>query len=122
MLDARTLFSRPPADDAERETWKVKPRLAVVPKAFSSTPIVRFIGRTDEAETVAGWQSWLPIIAGWVGEGRTPLVFVHTPDNVAALGLARQLHAEVRALAPSIAGLPTPAASQHLPSQGSLFD
>lgn len=106
ILDSRPLFSKPPTDDAERDGWGKKPRLPVIPTALTSTPIVRLIGRTDVLETVAGWQPWLPVLAQWIGEGRSPIVTVHTPDNSCALPLARQLHGDLRAAGCVIDDLP----------------
>ena len=51
----------------------------------------------------------MPVVAGWLDERRRPTVFVHTPDNDEALGLARRFHDEVRAAATvAVAPLPTP--------------
>jgi hypothetical protein len=48
-------------------------------------------------------------VAGWLAEGRSPTVFIHTPDNDEALRLARQFHDEVRAECKvDVAPLPEP--------------
>jgi uncharacterized protein YecE (DUF72 family) len=107
-LDSTTLFSAPPTSDAERETWRRKPRLPVHHEALSDRPIVRIIGRDDPAATIAGWRAWIPVVTRWLGEGRVPTVFVHTPDNVDALVLARMFHDHVRAVVPELDPLPTP--------------
>jgi uncharacterized protein YecE (DUF72 family) len=57
---------------------------------LTSYPVVRYIGRDDAARTAAGWQHWLDAVADWLREGRSPTVFIHTPDNVGALELARR--------------------------------
>jgi uncharacterized protein YecE (DUF72 family) len=119
VLDASTLFASPPTSEAERETWARKPRLPVHREAVSDRPVVRFIGRDDPAATVEGWQSWISTVAAWLGEGRTPTVFVHTPDNVDAILLARLFHDQVRAVVPELAPLPVPAPP--LGTQASLF-
>jgi uncharacterized protein YecE (DUF72 family) len=108
-LDSTTVFAHPPTSDMERETWQRKPRLPVHREALSDRPIVRIIGRDDPHATVGGWQPWLPVVARWLHEGRTPTVFVHTPDNVDALVLARLFHEQVRVLAPDVEALPVPA-------------
>lgn len=108
VFDTTTLFARPPVTTMEREGWTNKPRIPRRTDALSDHPIVRYIGRDDVDATVAGWQPWLPVVAGWLKEGRTPTVFIHTPDNVDALGLARQFHAVVRALVPDLEALPDP--------------
>ena len=85
-FDTTALFDGSPASAAEREAWTKKPRLPRRTRALTSHPVVRYIGRDDPARTVAGWQPWLDVVAGWLREGRSPTVFIHTPDNVDALG------------------------------------
>jgi uncharacterized protein YecE (DUF72 family) len=110
-FDTTTLFSAPPTSDAERDGWDKKPRLPRRTEALTDQPIVRYVGRDDVDATVGGWQLWVPILADWVREGRTPTFFLHTPDNDESLGLTRQLHNQVRALVPELAPLPTPMAT-----------
>lgn len=118
VFDTTTLFASPPASVAEQDAWGKKPRLPWRVEALSSAPVVRYLGRDDPEATVAGWQRWIPIVARWLTEGRTPTFFVHTPDNVDALPLARRFHAEVAALVPDLEPLPEP----HLPeSEPTLF-
>jgi uncharacterized protein YecE (DUF72 family) len=107
-FDTTTLFGSPPTSDAEREAWTKKPRLPLRPRALTAQPVVRYIGRDDTARTVAGWQHWLDPVADWLREGRSPTVFIHTPDNVDALELARRFHADVRTRVPEIEPLPEP--------------
>jgi uncharacterized protein YecE (DUF72 family) len=107
-FDTSVLFDGPPVSAAEREAWTKKPRLPRRTRALTSHPVVRYIGRDDPARTVAGWQPWLEVVAGWLREGRSPTVFVHTPDNVEAPELARRFHEQARALVPEVAPLPEP--------------
>lgn len=110
-FDTTTLFARPPTSDAERDGWTKKPRLPRRVVALGDRPVVRYLGRDDVEETIAGWQPWVPVVAGWLEEGRSPTVFVHTPDNVDALALARRFHDEVRAAATvAVDPLPEPMA------------
>jgi uncharacterized protein YecE (DUF72 family) len=46
----------------------------------------------------------------WLREGRSPTVFIHTPDNVDALKLARRFHDDVRTRLPVLEALPQPIA------------
>jgi uncharacterized protein YecE (DUF72 family) len=110
-FDTTALFASPPVSAAEREAWNKKPRLPRRPLALTAHPVVRYIGRDDATRTVAGWQPWLGTVAGWLREGRSPTVFIHTPDNVDALGLARRFHDEVRARVPGLEPLPEPVPS-----------
>jgi uncharacterized protein YecE (DUF72 family) len=107
-FDTTVLFESPPTSDGEREAWGKKPRLPRRSRALTSHPIVRYIGRDDVARTVAGWQPWLDTVAGWLREGRSPTVFIHTPDNVDSLELARRFHDDVRARVPEVEPLPEP--------------
>jgi uncharacterized protein YecE (DUF72 family) len=107
-FDTTVLFGSAPVSDAEREAWRNKPRVPRRSRALTSHPIVRYLGRDDPARTVAGWQPWLDTVAGWLREGRSPTVFIHTPDNVDALDLARRFHIAVRARVPEVEPLPEP--------------
>ena len=107
-FDTTVLFDSPPTSGAEREAWTKKPRMPRRSRALTASPVVRYLGRDDVARTVAGWQPWLDTVTGWLREGRSPTVFIHTPDNVDALELARRFHDEVRARVPSVEPLPEP--------------
>jgi uncharacterized protein YecE (DUF72 family) len=107
-FDTTVLFGRPPTSDAEREAWMKKPRLPLRQRALTAQPVVRYIGRDDTARTIAGWQHWIDPVASWLREGRSPTVFIHTPDNVDALELARRFHDDVRARVPEIEPLSEP--------------
>ncbi|MFF5296262.1 DUF72 domain-containing protein [Paractinoplanes globisporus] len=116
-FDTTAFFASPPASDAEREAWTKKPRMPLRTEALTARPIIRYLGRDDTAATVAGWQRWIPVVAQWLREGRSPTVFLHTPDNADAPGLARRFHDEVRAVVPSLSPLPSPAP----PASDTLF-
>ncbi len=107
-FDTTVLFGSPPVSDAEREAWKKKPRLPRRSRALTSHPVVRYIGRDNAALTITGWQPWLDTVAAWLREGRSPTVFIHTPDNVDALELARRFHDEARTRVPEVEPLPDP--------------
>ncbi|TDB79188.1 DUF72 domain-containing protein [Micromonospora sp. KC721] len=107
-FDTTAFFRRPPTSDAERDAWTKKPRLPLRTHALTDRPIVRYLGRDDTAATVEGWRHWVDVIAGWLREGRSPTMFVHTPDNADAPALARRFHDQVRARVPGLAALPQP--------------
>ena len=107
-MDTTVLYATPPQTDAEHEAWTKKPRLPRRSRALTAHPVVRYIGRDDSARTAEGWQPWLDTVAEWLREGRSPTVFVHTPDNIDALELARRFHDEVRARVPEVEPLAEP--------------
>ncbi len=107
-FDTTTFFRSPPTSDAERDAWGKKPRMPLRMEALTDRPIVRYLGRDDPALTVAGWQRWVDVVADWLRDGRSPTVFLHTPDNADAPALARRFHDEVRRKVPELGRLPEP--------------
>ena len=108
IIDTRAVLAGPRHTAAEREAHERKPRLAVRPVAIGRTPVVRFIGQTDLEANPRWWAKWVPKVAQWLDEGRSPIVFLHTPDNLVAPELARRFHAEVASLHEGLAPLPAP--------------
>ena len=108
-FDTNVFFRDAPTSDAERDAWNKKPRMPRRSVALTDRPIVRYLGRDTQAETVKGWQHWADVTAEWLREGRSPTVFIHTPDNADAPGLARRFHDDVRNRVPELEPLPEPA-------------
>jgi uncharacterized protein YecE (DUF72 family) len=113
-FDTTAFFRSPPTSDAERDAWMKKPRMPLRSRALTDRPIVRYLGRDDTAITVEGWQHWIDVVTGWLREGRSPTVFIHTPDNAEAPVLARRFHDDVRARVPELAPLPEPIPAEPL--------
>lgn len=108
VFDTTTMFAAPPTSEAERVAWENKPRVRRRTRCLTDRPVLRYLGRDDLDATVAGWQRWLPRLAQWLEEGRSPTVFVHTPGNEVVPALARLLHEQVAALVPGLTPLPDP--------------
>jgi len=113
-FDTTEFFRSPPTSAAERDAWAKKPRVPPRSVALTDAPIVRYLGRDETARTVEGWQRWVETTAAWLREGRTPTVFIHTPDNAYAPELARRFHDEVRAQVPDLDPLPQPIRAEPL--------
>ena len=107
-FDTTDLFATPPTSAAEREAWEKKPRLPRRSRALTAHPVVRYIGRDHAQPSAEGWHHWTRTVADWLQEGRSPTVFIHTPDNNEALTLARRFHDDVRSLTPELEQLPDP--------------
>jgi uncharacterized protein YecE (DUF72 family) len=107
-FDTTAFFQSRPASDAERDAWAKKPRVPVRSVALTDRPIVRYLGRDAISDTVEGWQHWIDAAVDWLREGRSPTIFIHTPDNADAPMLARRFHDEVRARLPELEALPEP--------------
>ena len=113
-FDTTTLFDGMPTSAAEREAWAKKPRVPRRMRALTEYPIVRYHGRDDQAHTVKGWQPWVGKTAEWLRGGRSPTVFIHTPDNASSLHLARRFHEAVCDEVPELARLPEVAQTEPL--------
>jgi uncharacterized protein YecE (DUF72 family) len=113
-FDTTVLFENPPASEAEREGQAKKPRAPRRTRALTGHPVVRYIGRDDPARTAEGWEPWADQAAVWLREGRSPTVFIHTPDNDRAMELARKFHSDVRTRVPGTSPLPDPVSGDPL--------
>ena len=118
VLDSRAVFAGPCVTAAEQDVFANKPRVPARAVALGSSPIVRFIGQTDPDANPEFWQPWVDTVERWLLDGRSPYVFIHTPDNADALVLTHRFYAEVRSRLPELKAL-TPLAE---PAEQSLFD
>ena len=107
-FDTTAFFQTPPTSDAERETWMKKPRMPRRSVALTAHPIIRYLGRDSASSTIEGWRPWIDTVIEWLREGRTPTMFIHTPNNADAPMLARRFHEDVRARLPELEPLPEP--------------
>ena len=105
-LDSRALFSCDSGDPAVLHAQSKKPRVPPRPAAFTQCPQVRFIGRPELEGNDPYLVPWVEKVAGWIEEGRTPYVFLHTPDNHRAPELARRFHLQLSERLPGLPALP----------------
>lgn len=71
-----------------------KPRLPVIARTTANSPMIRCVPEnTLDADIV---EPWAAQIATWIGEGKTPYFFMHSPDDVLAPEHAYKFHALVR--------------------------
>ena len=108
MLDTRPLYAASPRTDAAIEEQRTKPKPPVVTDVMGDEPIVRVIGCDVPETTYAALSRWAPPVAEWLGERRTPFVFVHQPENLDSQNFARRLDAAVAEHVPGLSPLPTP--------------
>lgn len=105
-LDPRALFSCRSNDPAVLHAQSKKPRVPPRPAAFSQSPQVRFIGHPVLAANEPFLVPWLDKVAGWIEEGRTPYIFLHTSDNYLAPALAQRFHQGLMERLPGLPALP----------------
>jgi uncharacterized protein YecE (DUF72 family) len=106
VLDTRPLRLGPATTPAGAEEQRTKPDLPVVLDHVGDDPVVRVVHGDDD--TVDGLARWVPVITGWLGDGRRPYVFVHQPDNRSSPTAARRFHRAVAEAIPGLAPLPDP--------------
>ncbi|WP_072451359.1 MULTISPECIES: DUF72 domain-containing protein [unclassified Pseudomonas] len=115
-LDPRALFSCTSTAPAVLHAQSKKPKVPPRPAAFTQFPQVRFIGHPELEANDPFLEPWIDKVAGWIEEGRTPYVFLHTSDNRLAAELARRFHARLMQRLPGLPALPElyrePAAEQ----------
>lgn len=104
-LDPRALFSGDPREPSIRHAQAKKPRVPPRPAAFTACPQVRFIGHPHLETNDAFLLPWLDKVAGWIEEGRTPYVFLHTADNRLAAALAQRFHQQLSLRLPGLPSL-----------------
>ncbi|HEY0286005.1 MAG TPA: DUF72 domain-containing protein [Pseudomonas sp.] len=105
-LDSRPLFSCISTDPAVLHAQSKKPKVPPRPAALTQFPQVRFIGRPELEANDPYVEQWAKKVAHWIEEGRTPYVFLHTPDNIQAPDLARRFHRQLMKLLPELPALP----------------
>lgn len=105
-LDPRALFSSTSTAPAVLHAQAKKPKVPPRPAAFTQFPQVRFIGRPELEANDPYLVPWIEKVAGWIEEGRTPYVFLHTPDNHLAPELARRFHQQLSERLPGLPALP----------------
>lgn len=101
-LDPRALFSCVSTDPAVLHAQAKKPKVPTRPAALTPFPQVRFIGHPVLEANHPFLVPWVEKVAGWIEEGRTPSVFLHTPDNIQAPELARYFHGQLMARLPGM--------------------
>ncbi|OEC37379.1 Uncharacterized conserved protein YecE, DUF72 family [Pseudomonas cuatrocienegasensis] len=114
-LDSRALFSCQSSAPAVLHAQAKKPRLPIRPTAFSQAPQVRFIGGPDLEANQTFLEPWVDKVAGWIEQGLTPYVFLHTPDNQLAAAQALRFHASLGTRLPGLPALPEPTAQVATP-------
>ena len=124
MFDSRGLFDSAARDPATLHAQSRKPRLPVHAVALEQYPTVRFIGGLDNQQSLRWLEPWVGKCAQWLSEGRSPMLFMHTPDNRLAPELARLFHARLQQRMPDLpamAAWPGERQQQDSPQQGGLF-
>lgn len=106
IFDSRALFCAAPTDSHEEEAQRRKPNSPLRQTVTGQRPLIRFVSRNNLAESRPWLSEWVPLVARWIAEGRTPYMFVHTPDDLYAPEFARAFHQELMTHIPDLPPLP----------------
>jgi uncharacterized protein YecE (DUF72 family) len=106
LFDSRPLYSKPPTDEPERISQSRKPKTPIRRTVTGNSPFLRLVGRNTVMEATQWIREWTPYFAQWIGDGMTPFVFTHTPNDRYAPDLARLLVRELQAEDPLTQELP----------------
>ena len=124
MFDSRALFASRDQHPATLDAQQRKPRLPVHAVALAQQPTVRFIAGLDNQQGLEWLEPWLGKCVQWLDEGRSPIVFMHTPDNRLAPELARRFHARLAQRLTALPPMPVwpgELERQQAPQQAGLF-
>ncbi|WP_428241617.1 DUF72 domain-containing protein [Gynuella sp.] len=95
IMDSRPVFAAPPDTPAIIDAQKKKPRVPVHAIATAKYPVIRFIGHPTLDANNDFFHSWIGKICQWITDGCRPYLFIHTPDNIEAPTLARELYRQL---------------------------
>ncbi len=101
-VDSTGLFASQAKDTSTLDAQQNMPQLPVEKTATASNPIVRFIGQMDLRASEMFLHAWVSTVADWLREGKSPYVYIHTPNNAQAHRLAERFHCLLREQLPSL--------------------
>jgi uncharacterized protein YecE (DUF72 family) len=95
MMDSRGLHAGNSL--AQADVRARKPNLPVVMRATASRPFIRCVPHESFEAGRHFVEQWVPHVAKWIAEGKTPFFFMHAPDDTYAPENAYAFHAMLRA-------------------------
>ena len=102
------------------EARERKPDVPVIPKPTADFIFIRYIGHPQLAYNLQFLGEWTAYLVSQLREGANAYVFCHSPDNMLAPHLCRELHQRVKEEV-SISPLPWDEADANTFQQGRLF-
>lgn len=113
IMDSRPVFSEQinrhhPHYDSLLDAQQKKPKVPVHAIATANNPMIRFIGHPEEDKNSAFFTPWLKKLPLWIEQGKQPLLFIHTSDNLIAPDLAARLYKALQqqTVLPDLASFP----------------
>jgi len=102
------------------EARQRKPDVPVIPKRTADFVFVRYVGHPELKFNVEFLDEWGDYFSTQINEGADAYAFCHSPDNLIAPNLCREIHQRVSQKS-NIPSLPWDALKQDIPKQPNLF-
>jgi len=102
------------------EARERKPNVPVIPERTADFIFIRYIGHPQLAYNTTFMDEWADYLRSQLREGTDAYMFCHSPDNLIAPYLCRDLHQRIAAKA-KISALPWDEADANTLQQGRLF-
>ena len=102
------------------EARERKPDVPVIPERTADFTFIRYIGHPQLTYNVAFLDEWAAYLVSQTKEGGSAYVFCHSPDNMIAPYLCRELHQRIATQVP-IPALPWDETDANTLQQGRLF-
>lgn len=118
MFDTRFLFADSATDPETLEAQRKKPAVPLHVIATGQQPMLRFISPLNTEQAEPALQQWAKKISQWIGEGKQPYLFFHTPNNDESPHLAARF---AKILAPLLADYQPPPVWPVVARQEDLF-
>lgn len=95
VFDTRGLRDADALDPVVRDAQRKKPNLPWTPIATGDRPTVRYCAHSDVPANDDYLEFWAAQVAAWIGEGKRPYVFIHSPGDRDVPELCRRFHDRV---------------------------
>ena len=102
------------------EARERKPDVPVIPERTADFIFIRYIGHPQLTYNIALLEEWTDYLTSQLREGTDAYMFCHSPDNLIAPYLCRELHQRLSSRVP-IPALPWDEANANTLQQGRLF-
>jgi uncharacterized protein YecE (DUF72 family) len=116
----RDAILRGSAYESLLEARERKPDVPVIPERTADFVFIRYIGHPDMDYNLAMLDEWVNYLISQLRQGANAYVFCHSPDNMIAPYLCRELHQRI-ATQVSIPSLPWDETDSTTFQQGRLF-
>jgi uncharacterized protein YecE (DUF72 family) len=92
IFDTKILHQIQSEDKSILEAQSKKPVMPEYFKAIGEFPLIRFVGHNDVEPNLARIEKIASVVADWINDGKTPFVFMHTPNTNNEPELCKMFH------------------------------